>query len=195
MEHGGSLNQWVNVQKREYDKEDHGSLCEEQVRLLEEIHIGKEYRFDARFMKGLKAYKDYIKLTDSVFVPCKYRTKDGYPLGKWIKSQKWNYKRGILSDEKILALTNLGMVWENVITLKAREHWDTMYRAAEKYAATHGSIKDIPGKYMTEDGKKLGDWVGQQRRIRKGSIKHSIEMTNKRIVMLDLLGINWGNIE
>lgn len=194
-EHGGSLNQWLNNQRNEYRKTAHGMLFEDQIKLLEEIHIYDDVRIDERFAKGLKAYREYIKQKDSVFVPCEYKTPEGYPLGKWLKHHKEYYKKGILSEIKFHLLSESGMVWENTIELKAREFWDDMYKEAMKYAEENGSIKNIPPKYVTEDGKKLGAWVGQQRRIRKGSIKHSIKMTNKRIIMLDLIGINWGKEE
>ena len=65
---------------------------------------------------------------------------------------------------------------------------------AEKYAAERGSIRDVLSSYITDNGEKLGLWVAQQRRIRKGNIKHSVIMTDERIAMLDKIGMNWGKL-
>ena len=67
-----------------------------------------------------------------------------------------------------------------------------MYKVAEKYALEHGSIRDVPSSYVANSGEKLGQWIAQQRRIRKGNLKHSVKMTDERIVMLDKIGMNWG---
>ena len=74
-------------------------------------------------------------------------------------------------------LEEIGMERESYETVYARRYWDEMYETAKKYAAEHGSIHDVPHNHVTEDGKKLGQWISQQRGIRKGTRKHSIEMT------------------
>ena len=83
------------------------------------------------------------------------------------------------------------MCWGNLNTVKAERYWDEMYEEAKKYAAEHGSIGYVPHDYATKDGKKLGQWISQQRGIRKGVRKHSIEMTDERVAMLDAIGMDW----
>ena len=65
--YGGKLNKWVKEQKKEYLKERHGNLNKDQIKLLETLHIAGGYKLDARFMKGLNAFKWYIKQNDSVY--------------------------------------------------------------------------------------------------------------------------------
>ena len=187
-----NLPQWVNAQKREYRKENHGVLNEEQVKLLEELNINAGNWVEVTFNKGIKALKDYVKKYGNTLVPNNFVTTDGFGLGKWISAQKTYYKNNKLTVYKIQVLNELGMVWENMETVKALEHWNNMYKVAEKYAAERGSIRDVPSSYITESGEKLGLWIAQQRRIRKGNLKHSVKMTDERIVMLDKIGMNWG---
>ncbi len=189
-----NLPQWVNAQKREYRKENHGVLNEEQVKLLEELNINAGNWVEVTFNKGIKALKDYVKKYGNTLVPNNYVTTDGFGLGKWISAQKTYYKNNKLTVYKIQVLNELDMVWENIETVKALEHWSKMYKVAEKYAAERGSIRDVPSSYITDNGEKLGLWVAQQRRIRKGNIKHSVIMTDERIAMLDKIGMNWGKL-
>lgn len=189
-----SLPQWVNAQKREYKKENHGVLNEEQVRLLEEININTGNRVEVAFNKGVKALDEYVKKYGNTLVPNVFVTADGFGLGGWIAAQKTYYKNKKLATYKISALNELGMVWENTETVKTLEHWNKMYKVAEKYASEHGSIRNVSSSYITESGEKLGSWIAQQRRVRKGNLKHSVKMTDERIVMLDKIGMNWGKI-
>ena len=84
------------------------------------------------------------------------------------------------------------MVWESTETVRAVRHWKVMYETAKQYASEHGSLKDVPYDFETSDGRKLGSWVVQQRRIRRGTIKHSIDLDEEKIGMLDAIGMNWG---
>ncbi len=187
--YGGKLNKWVKEQKKEYLKEKHGNLNKDQIKLLEMLHIAGEYKLDVRFIKGLKAFKQYIKQNDSVLVPSVYKTADGYGLGKWLGKQKNNYNKGRLSENKFRALDDLGMEWGNMRTAKSQEQWDTMYNEALKYAADNGTLSNLPSDYVTKDGKKLGRWVRQQKKIVKNITKEFWNMTNKMIIKLDFIGI------
>ena len=88
-------------------------------------------------------------------------------------------------------LNELGMYWDNLETKKAEIHWNTMYEEAKKYYAEHGNL-NVPDKYVTKEGHKLYTWLMQQRRIRRGEIKHSIVYTEDRIDMMNQIGMDWG---
>ncbi len=83
------------------------------------------------------------------------------------------------------------MEWKDNNTAKALRYWNEMYDVAVKYAKEHGSISKVPPFYVTDDGKKLGQWIAVQRGIRKGVRKHSIELNEERIAKLDAIGIVW----
>lgn len=190
-EKGDSLYQWLGKQRKEYMEPGHGKLSEVQVTLLEEIEIRKSRRMLDRYESMLEAYRTYIAKHEDNMVPLSYVTPEGDPLGKWLSHQRTKYKNGKLEEWRIKALEEIGMEWDNYETVYARRYWNEMYAEAQKYAAEHGSISDVPTSYVTEDGKKLGSWIAQIRGIKKGVRKHSIVIDENKHKMLDEIGMNW----
>ena len=90
-------------------------------------------------------------------VPAKYKTKDGYPLGKWINNARKRRNDGKLTEERIRQLDQMGMIW-SVFDAK----WEQGYALAMNYAAKHGDL-NVPVNYTTEEGEKLGAWILNQR--------------------------------
>lgn len=189
--YGSNLSQWVNRQRAEYMKKEHGKLSIEQVELLEQIHIEKSNCMVYKFEVGLAAFKSYIETYQDNMVPIDYATGDGFALGKWVARQRTKNNSGSMPDWQKRALDEAGMEWENSNTVKAVRYWNEMYEAAKQYAKEYGDISYVPHDYVTGDGKKLGQWISQQRGIRKGIRRHSIEMNEERIAMLDELGMEW----
>ena len=190
-ENGSSLYTWLGKQKAEYLKPEHGMLTDVQVGLLEEIGITKCRRMEDKYHEMIEAFRTYVKEHDDNLVPLNYVTPEGTTLGKWLAHQRTEYRSGKLEEWKTKALEEIGMEWESYETVYARRYWDEMYETAKKYAAEHGSIHDVPHNHVTEDGKRLGQWISQQRGISKGTRKHSIEMTAERIALLDEIGMDW----
>ena len=106
--------------------------------------------------------------------------------------QREKHNNGELTEEQVKVLNEAGMIWENTEKVRAIRYWNVMYETARQYADMHGSLKGMPYNYTTKDGRKLGSWVAQQRRIRKGTLKHSIVLDEEKIGMLDAIGMNWG---
>ena len=187
-----NLATWITEHRNEYKKAGHGRLDEDQVKMLEEIHIDDSYRIEPMFEKIIREYRKYIDEYGTSLVLPSFKSKEGCPLGSWLARLRTSYRKGELAEEEISALNELGMVWDHIKNVGAEIHWNNMYKAALKYAEEHGSLRHMPLDYVTESGEKLGTWVAQQRRIRRGSLKHSIVMTEEKIKMLDNIGINWG---
>lgn len=190
-EHGGTLSSWLNRQKAEYLKENHGKLTKDQVELLEALEIEYRSRSDVIWMKGVSELRKYVDEYGDALVPYDYVTKEGYNLGSWVKHLKNKYNKGELQDKKIEALNEIGMCWENTRKVRAKMHWNAMYEEAKKFYEEHGHFV-VPEKYVTESGVKLYNWIAQQRRIRRGTIKHSAGLSEEKIAKLDALGMNWG---
>lgn len=190
---GGGLAQWITTQRREYKKADHGKLTDEQIKLLENIGMILIPKHDSAWGKGYEELCGYVKKYGDTLVPIDYVTESGYNLGKWVGHARYNYRIGKLSNERIEALDKINMCWDNIETKKAELHWNMMYNEAKDYYSQHGNL-NVPNGYVTESGLKLYTWLMQQRRIRKGKIKHSIEYTDERINMMDEIGMNWGAI-
>ncbi|MCC8101282.1 MAG: Helicase associated domain protein [Clostridiales bacterium] len=66
--------------------------------------------------------------------------------------------------------------------------WDRMFDQAKKFYEETGSLK-IPSNYITADGYALGNWLSNQKAIRKGSMRGSL--TEERIRRLDSIGMVW----
>ena len=66
--------------------------------------------------------------------------------------------------------------------------WTTWYHELKKYYEEHGNI-DVPFKYVTENGLKLGSWLHNQRQACKGRVKSNI--TEEQIQLLNDLGMKW----
>ena len=191
-EHGGTLNQWIINQRVQFNKPGHGRLFEEQVKLLEQIQINEPDKYDRSFLRGIEELKRYIETYHDNLVPTEYQTDDGYNLGRWLLRQRNNREKGELTEMQIRSLDDAGMDWEKVGKRKALRHFEEMFEEARKYAKEHGSMKDMPFEYVTEDGKYLGSWVQHLRKIRSGQTSKSIILTEELIQSLDALGINWG---
>ncbi len=143
------------------------------------------------FETMVKEYCEYVGSHADNLVPLAYVTPNGKTLGKWLAHQRTKYRNGSLDTKRREMLEAVGVEWDSYETVYARKYWNEMYEAAQKYAKEYGSIAGVPHDYVTEDGHKLGQWISQQRGIRSGVRKHSVEMSEARIAMLDRLGMKW----
>ena len=72
--------------------------------------------------------------------------------------------------------------------------WNEYYELAKEYYEKNGNL-DISVTYVTEDGKKLGIWIAQQRRAYKAKYNISktklIPLTDEKIEKLNSIGMIW----
>lgn len=100
------LYQWLNNQRKSYRL---GYLKEYQLEKLSQIGVTVDWLVPlTHFEKGYAKAKEYYSLNGNLNVGVNYICEDGYPLGRWIHSQRIYRKR--LSEEKIEMLLRLGMV-------------------------------------------------------------------------------------
>lgn len=135
---------------------------------------------ETQWKKIYELAKRYYEENGNLLIPDQYITNDNIKLGRWIGTQRYNYKENILSNEKISLLEDIGMVW-NVIDYQ----WNKMYDLAIDYYNKYGNLL-IPDKYTTTDNTHLGSWIGKQR-------KHYREqkLTKERIDLLEKIGMIW----
>ena len=72
-----------------------------------------------------------------------------------------------------------------------RMDWNEYYQAAVHYHEEHGNLL-IPQHYVTEDGKCLGYWLVNQRRIHNN--RHYGVLTGEQELLLEKLGIIWDDM-
>jgi superfamily II DNA or RNA helicase len=107
-------------------------------------------------------------------------------LAIWVLAQRSDRGRQRLTDERFRKLDGLpGWVWD------VREaSWERMFAALQAVSASTGSAA-VPKNYETDDGLKLGGWVGDQRQFyKKGKLSES---RIKRLV--ELPGWTWDTVD
>lgn len=187
---GLSVGLWLQTQRRVRLGRVVGNLSVEQIARLDSIGMEWEDGSQRKWNQGYQALKNYCNTYGNANVPARYRTEDGYALGKWVSNLRAKWKRGEyegsdyadckgkrLTMEQMKQLNKLGMIWE-----PRQDRWMKYYQAAEKYYKKHGNL-NVPHEYVNEDGLSLGYWIDNQRRNGSGS--------SNRTDMLNQIGIIW----
>jgi superfamily II DNA or RNA helicase len=110
-------------------------------------------------------------------------TSDGFEVGQLAQSLRHRRKRGILTAPQVQALDVIGMIWD-----RQEDKWERGIDAAGAYHSEHGDL-EVPAKYVSSSGYRLGSWIGDQRRRHKSGI-----MTATQFERLTALGMRWGTI-
>jgi len=154
-------------------------LNSNKIELLNKLGIDWS-PIETQWKKTYELAKQYYDENGDLLIPDQYITNDNIKLGRWIATQRYNYKENTLSNEKISLLEDIGMVW-NVIDYQ----WNKMYDLALDYYNKYGNLL-IPDKYTTSDNTHLGSWIGKQR-------KHYREqkLAKERIDLLEKIGMIW----
>ena len=179
---GLSLGEWLTTQRRVRAGQIPGNLTEQQIARLDSIGMEWGNRNDAAWERGLEEARKFREQFGNLQVPAKYKTKDDYPLGKWINNARKRRNDGKLTEERIRQLDQMGMIW-SVFDAK----WEQGYALAMNYAAKHGDL-NVPVNYTTEEGEKLGAWILNQRTAYAKEV-----LSQDQIGRLEKIGIYWGN--
>lgn len=139
-----------------------------------------------------KLAQDYYEKNGNLDMSSRYRTPDGYSLGKWIfvqRSIRLGQAEGKLTQEQIAKLDAIGMVWETI----SDQSWTRYYDAAKKYSEEKGNL-DVAAKYVTKDRLPLGQWLANLRVLEKAGGR-SKYLTEERKAMLNALGMIWNKLD
>ena len=181
--HGFRLGSWICNQRTAFNNK-RKSLTEERKQLLEAIGMRFKTRDnDEAWMKFYEEAKKYYEEYGNLEIGLKFVTEDGLRLGKWISTQRRLKTINRLSTEREKLLLEIGM------RFKVRDNdeaWMSHYKEAEKYFEEHGNL-EVPDKYVTNTGFKLGDWICAQRQVLKGTDEKQI----KRIELLKKLNMRF----
>ena len=122
--------------------------------------------------------KAYFKRYGDLLPGNDYVTEDGMKLGKWLVTQRINYRNGSgISQARIEKLNSIGMDWR---TLHERQ-WDEGYELARAYFERHGSLET-----GTEMPPKLSNWLTKQRQRQREN-----EMPYEQFEKLSEIGMIW----
>ena len=168
-EKGYKLGFWISKQRVNYKN---GTLSEDRIEKLEEIGMIFENVYKDTWNMMYKLAKKYYEHYDNLKIPKMFKTingyeidEKGYNLGVWIATQKTNYNKSILSEDKIEKLEEIGMIFKKVND----NTWNMMYKLAKKYYEHYGdlkisrSFKTINGYEIDKNGYNLGFWISNQR--------------------------------
>ena len=139
-----------------------------------------------------KRAQEFYKKNGHLEMPARYRTEDGYSLGKWIYSQRGIRSgkiEGKLTQEQIAKLDAIGMVWETVLD----QNWARYYEAAKRYFEEKGNL-DVAARYVTDNQIPLGQWLASLRQVEKAGAR-SRYLTEERKEKLNAIGMIWDKLD
>lgn len=154
-------------------------------------------RLGLGFYDNLKLARNYYDYYHHLNIPAQFRTidgihedPDGVQLGYWIRTLRKTRSEGKLSSEKIRALNDIHMEWNNI---NNDEVWYRNYNLAVTFRKNNPT-KQIPLKFITFDGitydpngVRLGIWIRTQRNAYQG--KGNYKITQEKIDLLTDIGI------
>lgn len=160
---GFRLGQWVSGQRRAFKK---GQVPSDRVARLEALPGWTWDPLADRWRLALTALRAFVGREGHARVPSRHVEGDSR-LGEWVVHQRAEYRRGVLEPERVAALEAVpGWLWSGVDAA-----WEDAFAALVEFAATEGHAQ-VPTGYRTSDGRRLGDWVINQRQAhRRGELR------------------------
>jgi len=109
-----------------------------------------------RWEQGFTRLLEYVERNGHARVPQSH-TIDGYALGAWANTQRYDFAKGTLEAERQLRLEDLpGWTWE-----PRADQWEQGFTRLLEYVERNGHAR-VPRSH-TVDGYRLGAWVIKQR--------------------------------
>ena len=168
------IGKWINKQRTEYKRQNHGSLTKERIDRLNGIPEWSWDPFDDTWKKHCHELQLYVERHNHLPLQ-----SDATGLGKWINKQRTQYKRpdhGSLTDERIRALEDIpGWTWDASPDHDAM--WLTRYNELKAYILEHDSLPP----YRSTSG--IGVWISNQRK-QYNKPGHG-SLSDERITMLE----------
>lgn len=178
---GLNLGSWVQLQRLVRNGKRIGNLSEQQIQRLDGIGMIWDERTELAWKRGLEHAKAYFKEHGNLLISFKYKSPDGFLLGQWVAVKRRERTGGALSEDKIRQLDALGMAW-NAVSAK----WERGYAEAVAYYEKYADL-EVPTKYITKSGLKLGAWISYQ----KDAYQQGL-LSTEQIRRLEQIGMNWG---
>lgn len=139
---------------------------------------------DKMWIEHYNKAKEYKMENGDLLIPSTYLDDTGFKLGKWLGTQRYKYKQGVLDFEREDMLNDLGIVW-NV----NHAAFEAYYKEAVAYYQVYG---DLDAEYddLSPGGLNLGEWLQVQRKRKKSG-----KMLDWQMEKLDAIGMIWDKPE
>jgi len=174
---GYMLGSWVSRRRSERKA---GTLTPVRIAELDTLGMVWDSSREANYRAGVDHLQAYKAEWGHANVPKNHVADDGFALGAWVGTRRYERRAGTLTAVRVAELDALGMVWDPL---------DARYRAGvdhlRAYTAEWGHAK-VPKNHVTDDGFTLGGWVSTRRRERKAGT-----LTAAGLAELDALGMVW----
>ena len=178
-----NLGVWLRGQKGAYHGNNRRKITTEHIKRLESIGIVWDYNdvIEDNWDSMYKVAKQYFDEHGDIHIAQgkKYRN---YELGSWIHTQRRQRVKGLLPEEKIVKLDELGIRWN-----PEKDRWEEYYQCAKQYYEQIGNL-ELPGSYMV-DGLHLGRWISVQRQAYNG--REDCNLDETQIKKLEAIGMIW----
>lgn len=150
---------------------------------------------DIQWNKMYQLAKVYYESNHNLDIPIEFTIKDNkentiIPLGRWISTQRSNYKIGKMSIDRIDKLDSIGMIWDRkTVRDSFRRYedyndWDKIYELAKVYYINNGNLDD--SEKIIIDGFRLDYWIQNQRHDYKKGV-----LSLDKIEKLESIGMIW----
>lgn len=131
---------------------------------------------ERRFARGLKALSAFSDEYGHGNVPPGYVSADGFTLGNWIAVWRRKVRSGRYDQKQLDQVREFGFD-----PTPREDLWERGYAALVEFRITHGHAV-VGRSYITEDGFKLGQWVGSRRQAWKAGSLTSWQVAALRAV-------------
>ena len=174
---GINLGIWISEKRKTRKGHGHGkTLTEEQIRKLDAIGMVWD-KFKEQWDETYNIAKAYYEENGNL-EGLKNKKLNGKNIYQWLGDQIKSYNKGILSEERIELLEQIGVIWN-----RNEVKWQEMFNLAKKYYEENGSLLLIKDE-------NLNKWIQEQRRAYKKAGTNT-NLSNKKIKQLESIGMVW----
>jgi len=137
------------------------------------------FAFSASNVKWMRMFSELVDFKN-IYGHCNvpYNWNQNPKLANWVSTQRQRYKQGMLSEDQVQMLLDIGFTWK-----KHEAAWNQMFEKLLRYKEAFGDC-NVPAEWKVDP--KLGRWGTTQR-----SRKRQGKLAEDRIRRLDKIGYQW----